>query len=156
MKKLLSLLMLVFCSVVHADWRMVTIYSKYIPAGYIYYTSAIGSVDKEKVNTRLQFICSLKGGDPIVSVFWEKNIEAGSEVTLSVATDNSIPINYTWAVDGELILSPLLSSHKLINTIKSGKIVKFKMQGTKVAYLTAFNVSGVDFTEFNTMCSTNV
>jgi hypothetical protein len=156
MKKLFTLILVAFCSLVHAEWHLAAVYGKDIPVGYIYYTSAVGTTDKEKLATRLQFICSLKGGDPIVSIFWEKNIEANGEVVVSFVTDNSVPVITSWTNDGELLYKPLSSAPKVINSVKTGRIIKFRAQGTNTSYTTAFNVSGVDFTEFNAKCGTQL
>lgn len=156
MKKLLALIVITFCSIAHAEWRLATVYGKDSPVGYIYYTSAVGTTEKEKLSTRLQFICSLKGGEPIVSVYWEKNIESNGEVVVSFVADNSVPVVTSWTNDGELLFKPLAAAPKLINAVKTSKIIKFRAQGTNTGYTTAFNVSGADFTEFNTKCSTNI
>jgi hypothetical protein len=156
MKKLLTLLLLALCSIAHAEWHLATVYGKDSPAGYIYYTSAVGTTDNEKLSTRLQFICSLKGGVPIVSIYWDKNIEANGEVVVSFVTDSSATTITSWTNDGELLYKPLASAPKVINAVKTGKIIKFRAQGTSTSYTTAFNVTGVDFTEFNAKCGTNI
>jgi hypothetical protein len=156
MKKLLALIILTVCSLAHAEWRLAAVYGKEVPVGYIYYTSAVGTAGKEKLETRLQFICSLRGGEPIVSIFWEKTIDTNGEVVVSFVPDNAPLMITSWTNDGELVYKPTASSPKVINAVKTARIVKFQMQGNNITYSTAFNVTGVDFTEFNAKCGTQL
>ncbi len=78
MKKLFLLFALAISTMsAHAadNWKL----SDILGTGYIYYTAATATIDstvRSKVYSRLEFICSLKGGEPMVAIFLDKGINA--------------------------------------------------------------------------------
>ncbi len=155
MKKLLTLLTLSYCMTTNASaaWTLAAIPNKEQPVGYIYYRNAIGTHGNTKSFTSLRFICSLKGGEPIVGLFWD-NLNTSNDTLITTYANNTIITQPVfWVNEGNLLFKNMSDAGDLIGAIKAGKIVKFQWTANDTTqYVTAFNTSGADFTDFNTKC----
>ena len=156
MKKLLLLLILAISTVAHAadNWKL----SDVVGAGYIYYTAATATIDgtvRNKVYSRLEFICSTKGGgESIVAIFLDKGIDAKENLIVSTFIDNKmLDTPAVWTNTADMVYRPVSEVPELVKAVKVGKTAKFLWHGNNnTIYITAFNISGFDFANFTTKC----
>ena len=157
--QLIAILMLVATSITNAanQWALAEITNETRPAGYIYHISAIGerTIDNKisKVVSGLRFICSLHGGEPIIAIMAGNSKFIDNSIVVDIMVDNSTTIPLNWLVDGNIVFRQLSETIPLIDTIKTGKIIKLRWQSSdKTRFTTAFDISGLNFTEFNSKC----
>jgi hypothetical protein len=163
MKKLLAAILISGTVIVanSATWVLSEVKdSNMQPVGYIYHTSAIGTragTKPEKVITGLRFICSLKGGTPIIGLFIDNGIHIENSISIVSSIDDSQDKSLSWVVDGNLLYRYVYDSPVLISSIKTGKIIKFRWYANDVTkFTTAFSIAGSDFTEFNSKCKAQI
>lgn len=141
------------------NWKLTSVLANNKPVGYVYHTSSLGTQTNppSKSYSGLRFICSLKGGEPVVALYWNSGMILREDVQVTVTADNR-PINpATWGSDGDLLFRNISESHELLALIKTSKIVKFQWTtGLASQYTTAFNVAGIDLSGFNTKCKTEL
>ena len=165
MKKLFTFLFSALFSIAYAgsdNWHSEVVPGEGVnPIGFIYYTGALGTKvlnKKEKTDTALEFICSYTGDAPVMSIFWRGYL-AKDDVTINTFIDNKLFNAPTkWSVDGELIYIDLVKSTELIKQLKNARTVRFQWSVGEVqetaSYSVAFNMTGVDFSDFNAKCNT--
>lgn len=163
MKKLLVAILIFLTPIIanSATWVLSEVKdNNMLPVGYIYHTSAIGTrtgAKHEKVITSLRFICSLKGGQPIIGLFIDNGIHAENNVSIISSVDDSQDKSLSWVVDGNLLYRYAYDSPVLISSIKLGEIIKFRWYANDVTkFTTAFSIADADFTEFNSKCSSQI
>lgn len=155
MKSLLPILaLLVSTSTFAAPWTLVPIAGKDATVGYIYHTDATGTrTDGKPVKefTSLRFICSLKGGDPVISVFWNGASNYGSQMMVHVQSAKQNE-SLMWDTDNNLVYRTVQESGSIIQILKNNKLVKFQWAVGNTQYITSFNSDGLDLTDFDAKC----
>ena len=144
------------CVAGQSNWKMSPIQGKDQLAGYIYHTSAVGrqSDVTKKIFTSLRLICSLKGGAPIVALYWNAGMYASEDVIVSITADGKEVGQPThWVNDNGLLYRNISELPELMEVLGTGKIIKFQwISNDTIQYMTAFSVSGIDLADFNTKC----
>ncbi len=144
------------CFAVQPNWRMSPVQGKDQLAGYIYHTSAVGrqSDVTKKIFTSLRLICSLKGGAPIVALYWNSGLYTNEDVIVSITAEGKeVGQPATWTNDNGLLYRNIADSSELMEALGTGKIIKFQwVTNDTTQYMTAFSVSGIDLADFNTKC----
>ena len=156
MKNLLLAVILVFSNSVYA-WKLTPVMSKDQPVGYIYSSDAEGtqiSNTKKTSFTSIRFICSLKGGEPIIALLWAKGLNSLPETTINVFSDNKLIMQDSlWFRDETLLYKNINDSPDIITVVKNSRTVKFQFKGIdSETFITGFNTAGFDLTDFNTKC----
>lgn len=158
MKKILTFILFFIANIAIAapNWKLATVTGKDLPVGYIYYTDAMGILSgptQKKSFTSLRFICSLKGGDPILGIVWDGGIYSNSDLLVSVSTDATNIQPTFWINETDIIYKPMIEIGDIIKLFKTSKYIKFQwVSSDTTVYTTTFNVSGFDLTNFNTKC----
>jgi len=169
MKKLLFALILVVSSSAAMagfnSWELTEVRdTNHVPVGYVYSINSTGTAsfgDKTtKSITSLRLICSLKGGNPIFAIYWNKRIGPNTLVP-TVTVDGTQPVldePTVWVRDGgKLVYRDLYKSQNLLKAAKTGKELSFEIRDDmSVFYKTTFLLSGFDYTDFNTKCKTQL
>ena len=159
---ILPLLLIAFsCVTAHAadNWKLSSVLANDKPVGYIYHTSSMGTQTNppSKSYSGLRLICSLKGGEPAVALYWKNGMNLREDTRVTVTADNRAATPTTWGSDSDLLFRNISESRDLLTLIKTSKTIKFQwMVGPSSQYTTAFNVSGIDLSDFNAKCKTEL
>lgn len=151
MKNLLISSLFLISLVANAAWKITPVQSKEQAVGYIYSIDAEGT---PKSFTSLRFICSTKGGEPIIALLWAKGINTEQNVSVDITIDNKITYTGTsWKRDEMLLYRTISESTDLITSMKNSHNIKFQWKGLhSEKYTTGFIVTGFDLIDFNTKC----
>lgn len=101
--------------------------------GYIYQTYSFGTQSEpkqEKVVSALRLICSTTGSDePIIAVYWNDDLGASKFQHPTVRVDGTDKTSRTmWIQDHKLLFSQISWSTSLIQSMRTGNIVKFEWE----------------------------
>lgn len=151
MKNLVIIILFLISSVANSAWKITPVQSKEQVVGYIYSVDAEGT---PKSFTSLRFICSTKGGEPIIALLWAKGINTEQDVSVDITIDNKVVYTGTlWKRDEMLLYRTISESSDLISSMKNSRSIKFKWQGlSSEKYTVGFIVIGFDLIDFNAKC----
>jgi len=162
MNILLALVIALSCTTTFAadNWKLTAVLGNDKPVGYVYHTSSMGTQTNpvNKSYSGLRLICSLKGGEPVVALYWNNGMNIREEILVTVIADNKATVHPTlWGSEGDLLFRNVAESKELLALIKTSKVVKFQwMAGAASQYTTAFNVAGINLSDFNAKCKTEL
>jgi hypothetical protein len=166
MKKLLIALSvsLVSCATQaqQPSWSVVNVSdSDNVNVGYIYQSYAQGtqySTPPEKHPTALRLICSTADNSPaILGIYWDKASESNANLQLKISVDRQLfQQDWYWMQDGSLIYRSLSQSDKLIEKMKSGRLLTVEWNDTNmVRHVTIFGIADfkTHLSEFTSACN---
>jgi len=166
MKIIIPTLVLAIASTAFAQtevpWQLQDVKIDNKVAGYIYYTSAVGTIDTKppkKVVTRLGLTCSLTERSAVIGITWKGSHFVGHEHVTTEVDGNVIGGTSTrWQQGGELTYRYLDESRPLLQALRTGRQVKFQWIGSdSIRRMTIFDLANfnTDFSKFNSDCKIN-
>ena len=134
-----------------------------VVVGYIYHTAAIGTMDSPKVQkavTGLRLVCSMKGGMPVIAIYWNgSNFNGPEYITTEIDGKMFGTAPEQWQQEYNLTYRNIEESSALMAAIRTGKNIKFSWMGKDaVRRTTMFSLSGYQtkLADFGTACKVSL
>lgn len=161
-KSLIAVLSLSFASVsfgqaVEPTWNLKEVMDKDKSiVGYVYSTSAIGTTSNQKSITNLRLICSLKDSPPIIAIYWKDAVGNGDRYVTAEVDGRTIGYGpRKWERDGNLTYRNLNESTLLLQSLRTGRQVKFtweSISGPKRTTMFTLNGFNTNYSKFISDC----